>query len=313
MAQVASALAGQPLRAATGISMTSPIVLSGQATAVLRICALRTEETISVIIRCDHTDFAVDHFSATFDCAAQPGAAVPGEPGSAGASDGPGKRGGLGKRGSSGKRGGGRSEAGASEIDAAEIYGPVCFQAGRFRRLTSVRVAGSRTAIGLADGSEQPPWFYPAPAAGSGLLLGDPGIADAALQLAQVCVPNRRLLFAGCESASFGDGIPDGLVTVTISQAELAEAAGGGAAAVPRPRDGEPSPVAVAQAEQAETVWDVEATDSAGHPVATLRGLRMRDAGSLPRTGPWPVPLLGCFLERSMAELGLDCRPGGHG
>ena len=210
MAQVASVLAGQPLRAASGISMTSPIVLSGQATAVLRICALRTEETISVIIRCDHTDFAVDHFSATFDGAAQPGAAEPGEPGSAGASDGPGKRGGLGKRGSSGKRGGGRSEAGSSEIDAAEIYGPVCFQAGRFRRLTSVRVAGSRTAIGLADGSEQPPWFYPAPAAGSGLLLGDPGIADAALQLAQVCVPNRRLLFAGCESASFGDGIPDG-------------------------------------------------------------------------------------------------------
>ncbi|HEY3907834.1 MAG TPA: beta-ketoacyl synthase N-terminal-like domain-containing protein [Streptosporangiaceae bacterium] len=306
MAQVASALAGQPLRAATGISMTSPIVLSGQATAVLRICALRTEETISVIIRCDHTDFAVDHFSAAFDCAAQPGAT---EPGPAEFSPGAGKRGGLGKRGSSGKRAGGRSEAGASELDAAEIYGLVCFQTGRFRRLTSVRVAGSRTAIGLADGSDQPPWFYPAApaadAAGPGLLLGDPGIADAALQLAQVCVPNRRLLFAGCESALFGDGPVDGLVTVTISQAELAAAAGSGAAAVPRPREGEPSPVAVAQDAQAETVWDVEATDSAGHLVATLRGLRMRDAGSLPRTGPWPVPLLGCFLERSVAELGL--------
>jgi enediyne polyketide synthase len=305
MAQVASALAGQPLRAATGISMTSPIVLSGQATAVLRICALRTDETISVIIRCDHTDFAVDHFSATFDCATRPGAAETGEPGPAEFSQSAGKRGGLGKRGSSGKRPGGRSEAGASELDATEIYGPVCFQAGRFRRLTSVRVAGSRTAIGLADGSDQPPWFYPTAPAADALLLGDPGITDAALQLAQVCVPNRRLLFAGCESARFGDGTPDGLVTVTISQSELAAAAGSGAAAVPKPREGEPSPVAVAQAEQAETIWDVEATDAAGQLVATLRRLRMRDAGSLPRTGPWPVPLLGCFLERSMAELGL--------
>ena len=292
MAQVASALAGQPLRAATGVSMASPIVLSGPATAVLRICALRAQDTVRVVIRCDHTEFAVEHFGATFGCGprvSEPeSASGSGESGSAAR----GKRGGQGKRGS----------AGASEIDAAEIYGPVCFQAGRFRRLVSVRVAGSRTAIGLADDLDRRPWFYAASdgepsdqaVLTSELLLGHPGITDAALQLAQVCVPHRRLLFAGCESAAFGAGTADGSVTVTISQSESAPAAGAAA-----------SPVAVTQAEQAETVWDFEAADSAGQLVASLRGLRMRDAGSLPRTGPWPVPLLGCFLERSAAELGL--------
>jgi len=352
MAQVASSLAGQPLRAATGISMTSPIVLAGQATAVLRICALRADDAVSVIVRCDHTDFAVEHFGATYSCAPQASG-----PGSAESGPAAGKRGGQGKRGPGGKRGStGRVEAGTSEIDAAEIYGPVCFQAGRFRRLVSVRVAGSRTAIGLADDSDRRPWFYaasdsepadagvdrrsrplhPPPttlastaaAVTSDLLLGNPGITDAALQLAQVCVPHRRLLFAGCESAAFGDGAGDGSVMVTISQSESTAApevtdppATGGV--VPRPREGDvradtgggagadagggagSGPVAVAQAEQVETVWDAEATDSTGCLVAALRGLRMRDAGSLPQTRPWPVPLLGCFLERSTADLGL--------
>ena len=318
MAQVASVLAGRPLRTATGISMASPIVLAGQATAVLRICALRADDTVSVIVRCDHTDFAVEHFGATFSCLPQATGSEP-EPAESGPAA-------SGKRGGSGKR----SSAGASEIDAAEIYGPVCFQAGRFRRLVSVRVAGSRTAIGLADDSDRRPWFYAASdaepadagAVTSDLLLGNPGITDVALQLAQVCVPHRRLLFAGCESAAFGGGSGDGSVTVTISQTEPAAAqdspgpvvAGTVVAGtvVPRPRAGDgarpgagASPVAVAQAEQAQTVWDVEATDSAGRLVAALRGLRMRDGGSLPRTGPWPVPLLGCFLERSTAELGL--------
>jgi enediyne polyketide synthase len=309
MAQVACALAGQPLRVATGISMTSPIVLAGHATAVLRICALRADDTVSVIIRSDHTDFAVEHFWATFSCAPQasePESARPAESGAAA-----GKRGGgLGKRG----------QGGASEIDAGDIYGPVCFQAGRFRRLASVRIAGSRTAIGLTDDSDRRPWFYaasdsePADAAvvTSDLLLGNPGITDAALQLAQVCVPHRRLLFAGCESAAFGDGTDDGSVTVTISQSETGGAPEVSGVVVPRPRSGDAtrpgpgaSPVAVTQAEQAESAWDVDATDSAGQLVAAFRGLRMRDAGSLPRTGPWPVPLLGCFLERSTAELGL--------
>src|SRR5262249_18638436 len=154
--------------------------------------------------------------------------------------------------------------------------------------------------------SDRRPWFCAASDDGAGvitsqLLLGNPGITDAALQLAQVCVPHRRLLFAGCESAVFCEPAGAGPVPVTISQSELAAAAPAVGSFGPRPREGGSRPVAVAQAEQAETGWEVTATDSAGHLVAALRGLRMRDAGSLPRTTPWPVPLLGCFLERSAA------------
>jgi enediyne polyketide synthase len=40
--------------------------------------------------------------------------------------------------------------------------------------------------------------------------------------------------------------------------------------------------------------------------VITWSGLRLRDVGPLPRTGPWPLALLAVYLERSTTALGLD-------
>jgi enediyne polyketide synthase len=53
-------------------------------------------------------------------------------------------------------------------------------------------------------------------------------------------------------------------------------------------------------------VWDVEAVDAAGQPLVTWRGLRLADAGPLPRVTPWPLSLLSVYLERSAVALGLN-------
>ena len=100
--------------------------------------------------------------------------------------------------------------------------------------------------------------------------------------------------------------------------------------AIPRPRqptgltigaDGSPGPAGLAAEatsaaagpdsgpssnEPAELVWDVTATDSTGQRVVTWRRLRFRDAGPLPRTEPWPAPLLAVHLQRAAVALGLD-------
>ncbi len=273
MAQVASALAGTSLRVASDVAMLAPIVLAArEAPAVLRICGLRDEESVTVIVRCDSTGFAVDHFRATFSLRPAPaaGSGAPAEPDA--------------------------METGAPHADplaASSVYGPICFQTGRFRRITSVEIVSSHSVSALVTGADAEPWFegQPDSEAGHDLLLGSAGISDAALQVVQLAVPHRRLMFAGCQRATFAGQPADSVVT--ISAAEVT---------VPRQRSGEGTEPGSLPG---ETIWDVAATDSTGRTVLSLRRLRLRDAGPLPRTEPWPLPLAGCLLERAVAELGL--------
>ena len=71
MAQAASALAGRPVRQASGVSMLAPIVVpAGQPEnrAVIRVCALRDGDIVRTALRCADSGFLVDHFRATFGC-----------------------------------------------------------------------------------------------------------------------------------------------------------------------------------------------------------------------------------------------------
>jgi enediyne polyketide synthase len=271
MAQAASALAGAPMRDAVDVSMTAPVVLSGrQPAAVLRLCALTAGDAVSVVLRCEDTGFTVDHFRATFGQAAD-GVAESGSP----------------------------APRATGAVRADDLYGPVCFQAGRFRRLSEVRLAGCGAATGLLDDASQQSWFAASasatPCPPAQLVLGSPAIADAAMQVVQACVPHRRLMFAGCASATFAGPGPTRAVQLRAAQVSR----GAGTALVPRQRTpdhaGQP-PV---------TVWDVDAVDADGQAVAAFRGLVMRDAGPLPRTSPWPAALAGCLIERAAAALGL--------
>ena len=73
----------------------------------------------------------------------------------------------------------------------------------RSRRLATVRLTGPGSAVGIADGADEQPWFGAVPpqrAAGlPELVLGSAGLSDATLQLVQACVPHRRLSLAGCD------------------------------------------------------------------------------------------------------------------
>ncbi len=282
LAQAASALAGRPLRIATDVAMTAPIVLADQdAQAVLRIYAQRDDGCIKVVLRCDSTGFAVDHFRATFDCTVD----VSQNPGLAR----------LARLS--------RGEPSMASVPAATLYESVCFQTGRLQVLTSADFAGPSSVTGIADlesEAARQPWFT---AAVPELLLGQAAVIDSALQLTQACLPHRRLLFGGCDIAEFAGGVETaGLVTVRAVQVDRTPAGNGLAAIVPKQRTGRAGD---ATASAADSFWNVEAVDATGRLVLRLLRLRLRDAGPLPWSTPWPLPLAACLLERAGNELGL--------
>jgi len=74
MAQAASALAGAPVRHASDVSVSAPVVLppgTPGSQTVIRIFGQRDGDSVSVRIRSDNSGFAVDHCRATFNVAAE--------------------------------------------------------------------------------------------------------------------------------------------------------------------------------------------------------------------------------------------------
>jgi len=143
-----------------------------------------------------------------------------------------------------------------------------------------VRLTGTRSAVGLADGADEQPWFGAAlaqrPSARQELVLGSAGLSDATLQLVQACVPHRRLTLAGCDGVWFSGRAAEGTVTILVAQDETGET-GQVADAVPRPRQ---APGTLA-GEASGSAWEAEVTDASGHTLIVWRGLRMRDVGPL--------------------------------
>ena len=295
MAQAASVLAGRPVRRAASVCADSPVVVPAGATdpgAVIRICALRDGDTVTVVLRCDESSFAVAHVRAVFSCDVQPaeaatalGDALP-ELDELPASD-------------------------AGIVDGTELYGPICFQAGRFRRVALLPEVTSRSCRALVRGGDDQAWFNgPGDQSDAELILGSPGLTDATWHVLQACVPHRRLQFAGCDSVVFSGLAADGAVEVRAAVAgdPLRQAARDTAAPGQPviPRQGPGPEIRTPSATAGEFVWDVEAVDTAGRPLVTWSGLRLRDAGPLPRATPWPPALLAAYLERTTAALGLD-------
>ena len=329
LAQAASTVAGQLVRTAREVTMTAPVVLPagspGSAT-LIRICALRTANAVTAVLRCESSHFRVDHFRAVFGChqaasgQPQPQSATPGSatPGSASHADQQRAR---------------QSVAGGEAVDGSELYGPILFQTGRFRRLAAIHAVCGRSVTAIARGTDDAPWFGAEPPAGSpnqhGLVLGSPGLTDATLQVVQACVPHRRLVPMSCESVTFSAAPPAGQVTISAVEVALTRVAGSSDGRAPAADVAVPRQRAAAQAEQqapppapatlggqqprtqgkpaaTETTWDIEAIDADGQLLISWRRLVMRDAGPLPRKAPWPVALLPGYLERAATALGLD-------
>ncbi|MEV3988937.1 SDR family NAD(P)-dependent oxidoreductase [Streptomyces sp. NPDC049837] len=247
MAQAASALAGVPLREARDIAWTRPVTVPDEGVRTLRVCALHRGDRVEAVLRSDESDFCVDHFRAVFPLAApSPNGHHP----QAASSD-------------------------AEELGADELYGPLYFHTGRFRRVRGLTAPSARTCLATLAAGRPVPWFPPPLAAP---LLGDPSANDATLHALQACVPHRRLLPVAAESLSVRPG----------------------AGPVERVRGTERAAV------DGEYTWDAEGLDATGRPVIRWRGLRLKDVGPLPRgERPWPAPLLGVLLERATTALGL--------
>ncbi|HLQ55215.1 MAG TPA: KR domain-containing protein, partial [Streptosporangiaceae bacterium] len=242
--------------------------------------------------------------------------------GGPGGPDKPDSQGGAGGPGGPGRPGGpgyGESPAthvgSAGIVDGTELYGPICFQAGRFRRVAFLPEVTPRSCRALVRGGDDQPWFEPGAdgdPARAPLVLGNPGLNDATMHVLQACVPHRRLLAAGCDAVMFSGRETDGVVEIRAVAAAAAQAEAPAEAAappspqpVPQPRSAA-RPTTQARGLPAEYGWDVDAVDAAGNLLVSWRGLRLRDVGPLPRKAAWPAPLLGVYLERSAAELGLD-------
>jgi len=163
-------------------------------------------------------------------------------------------------------------------VDGTELYGPLCFQTGPFRRVAFLPGLSSRSCRALIRGADDAPWFGP-DLAEAPVLLGSPGVNDAAFHVLQACVPHRRLMLAGCERMTTSGRTVSGAVEMRARQ-RLATAG--------------------------EYIWDVTAVDGDGRHLATWTGLRLADVGPLRRTEPWPPTLLAVYLERRAATLGLD-------
>jgi enediyne polyketide synthase len=306
MAQAATVLAGRAARQATSVSMIAPVVVPASqpgSQAVIRICALRDGDTVRTALRCAESGFVVDHFRATFCCSQD-------APGAAGLPAGPGAE----ARAGAAAAGDGRAAA----VDGTDLYGPICFESGRFRRVAFLPEVSPRGCRALARGADDQPWFAAAGGrAGAPLILGSPGLNDATMHVLQACVPDRRLQAAGCDAVTFSGSQADGVVeirAVAKPAAVRAEAPAGAPAGiagascqrpVPQPRSAG-WPTAQAATAPEEFAWDVDAVDSAGKLLVSWRGLRLRDAGPLSRATAWPPSLLSVYLERSAAALGLD-------
>jgi hypothetical protein len=271
MAQAASALARQPMRSARAVTLGAPLVIPEAGQAVLRIQARVSGDGVETVLHAGLGGELAEHARAVFvGAAASPPAASPpaasslaasylGAPVAADAADArsPGGLPGIAED--------------AAILDGADLYGPVCFQTGRFRRVALVSGSPPGACRAIVRGRDDLPWFGCVPALTDRLILGSPGLNDAVLQVAQACVPDRRLLPAGCDSLTVsGTEVPGAVDLRAFLVSSPAEDAAGD--------NGGPGG-------HGQYVWDIHGYDAAGNPVAAWIGLRMRDAGPL-RPGP---------------------------
>ncbi|MEV5573143.1 type I polyketide synthase [Spirillospora sp. NPDC052269] len=270
MVQAGTAAAGRTdLPVIEAAEFERPVVVPPEGTTVVRVAAAVTgDDTVEVALRSAETGFATDHFRARLRFSA--GDAPDGPPDQV--ADG----------------------LPAVPLDpAAELYGGVLFQGGRFHRLRGYHRAAARHVD--ADVAIEPTdWF--AGFLPDRLLLGDPGMRDALMHGNQVCVPDATLLPTGIERLYPAGDRASGQGVLRYCATE-------------RERDGD------------TFVYDIAVRDAGGRTVERWEGLRLQAVRRTDGRGPWVPPLLGSYLERTVEELlGLKAavavepnEPGGSG
>jgi enediyne polyketide synthase len=250
MGQAAAAVTGQAaVPVLEDVEFLRPIAFPPGGGITIRTAVLAEgPDTVRAVIRSSDTGFAADHFRATLRYPSRPEA-----PGPELAAD----------------------PAMKVPVDpAADLYGSVLFQGGRFRRLLGYRKLAARECV--ADISNLTPpegWFadFIAP----DLALADPGTRDALMHSIQCCVPDATLLPAGIEQLRLAD--PSRVADVAQVTLHARE----------RSRNGD------------TYLYDLDVYDPSGAVVEQWRGLRLQAVRKQDGSGPWVPALLGPYLERN--------------
>ncbi|NUT46286.1 MAG: KR domain-containing protein, partial [Saccharothrix sp.] len=251
MAQAAASAVGErETWEFTDVELPAPVVVNPYEPRALRVAALARDEAepaVDVVLRDGSDGFAADRLRAVVKPAppAPRGAAVTTTP--------PGRAG------------------------PHPFYGPLLFHSGRMRGLVDYEhLSAFRVRAWVRAGRE--PWFaeHHAPR----LLLGDPGVHDAAIHVLLACLPHRRALPVSAERMTVWRR-PEGLVLVSAEE---------------RSHHGD------------DYVYDVCLSDQDGACLARWDGLTLRAYGARSWPEPLPVPLIGPLLSRRLAELGFADR-----
>lgn len=258
MTQVATAATGwDGTPVIEGAKFLRPIVVPPDGSTRIRVAATVTGRgTVDVAVHAEDTGFVAEHFRArlVFDGAQAP--------------DGPPEQ----------------VPEGTAPVPldpAADLYGGLLFQGGRFQRLRRFHRAAARHVDADVDVRRRPEGWFAGFLPGQ-LLLADPGMRDALMHGNQVCVPDATLLPSGVERIhplGSGDHVPERLRYT----------------AVERSRDGN------------TYVYDIAVRDEDGTVVERWEGLTLHAVRRTDGAGPWVAPLLGPYLERTLEDV-LDAR-----
>lgn len=260
MAQVAMASIGAegPPRF-EDVRWQRPIVAGRDGSTVLRVAALvRRPGEVEVALRCSQTGYQVDHFRGTcrFTTEGSPPAETTFRPDRE------------------------RSPQPRGEVAlevATQVYGPLLFHTGRFRRIQHYAELRARECEVVFTKAEARPWF--GPYLPPELVLGDPGVRDAGVHAIQACIPHARLLPVGVKRidvARGAGGAGDGMAVRAIARE--------------RWQQGD------------EFTYDLRFLDDAGRAVEVWTELRLRRVEALALPEAWPVALLANHLTRRAEE-----------
>jgi enediyne polyketide synthase len=253
MAQVTTALTGwTQAPTITGAEFSRPIVVPPDGTTTIRIAAVRVDDdAVDVVIQSAETAYGIEHFRARLH-------RRDGDP-AAGAPD--------------------QVDEGVPPVPldpAADLYGQLLFQGGRFQRLRGYHRAAARDVDAIVEALPPTGWF--AGFLPGELVLGDPGVRDTLMHGNQVCVPDATLL-------------PVQVDEIRPAGSRLADGGELRFCATERSREGD------------TYVYDIAMRDAAGTVVERWSGLRLRAVRKRDGRGPWPPALLGSYLERGLGDL----------
>jgi enediyne polyketide synthase len=249
MAQAAAALAGgrQPA-VLENVELRQPVAATDACR--LRVAALvRDDDRIDTVLRCDATGFQADHFRAT----ARFADAAIGD-------------------------GGPAREEPLLPLDPSELYARLLFHTGRFRRIAGYGRLSATSCVARIAPAAGVRWFPRR--ASDDLLLGDPGVRDAALHALQACIPHRRVLPVAVERIELGVLSPDRFYRVHGRETR---------------RDGD------------RFTFDLEIRGCDGTLAERWQGLALQAIEPLPPPSYWPAALVAPFLERSLDDLLPGC------